>query len=106
MDENKKANNQTNMIDTHHMKSRDYLARDDVDVMIIQRCTCKHGAMGMESGASNWGAFMMKEAGVRLEAGKVCSINVVGLDLVTVGAPRIRMLVGHVAIYPGVTKSS
>lgn len=70
------------------MKGRDYLARDYVDVMIIQGSTCKHGAVGVESGACNrGGSIMLKETRVRFEGGKVCSIHVEGLDLMTVGAP-------------------
>lgn len=72
------------------------LAGNQVDMVIIQCRAGKHCAMRMKSCSSDWrGAVVLEEARVRLVAGKVGTINVVGLNFVSVGAPGYWREVSH-----------
>lgn len=60
-------------------------------MVVIQCGTGEHGAVGVESRAGDGrGAVVVEEAGVWLKGGQTCSINIVGLDLMTVGAPASK----------------
>ena len=64
------------------------LARHEVDVMVIQRRACEHGAVRVEGRAGDGGgAVVVEEARVRLKGGEIGTVDVEGLDLVAVCAP-------------------
>ncbi len=70
------------------MKVRLGLARYEIDVVVVQGRTGKHGAVWVEGCAGNGGGtLVMKEARVGLEGGEVCAVDIVGLDFVAVCAP-------------------
>jgi hypothetical protein len=70
------------------------LARNKVDVVVIECCASEHGAVRVEGRTGDGRrAVVVKEARVRLEGGEVCAINVVGLDFVAVCAPIEKGLV-------------
>jgi hypothetical protein len=67
------------------------LARHEVDVVVVQGRTGKHGAVWVEGRAGNGGGtVVMEEARVGFEGGEVCAVDVVGLDFVAVCAPVRR----------------
>ena len=67
------------------------LARDKVDVIVVQRSAGEYRVMGMEGGGCNWRrAVLVEEARVRFKGREVTAIDVEGLHFVAIGATVIE----------------